>query len=77
MKTVSNSLGLVETGPENSGDLDTEDTFRSMGFPIDKSLELGKNEEGIIFKKRIYKGKKTYVATFDTNYLQKNVIKKT
>ena len=43
-----------------------------MGFPIDKSLEVGKNEEEPVFKKGIYKGKKiSCVAKFDTNYLKK------
>ena len=43
-----------------------------MGFSSDKYLELGKNEEGLVFKKGIYKGKKiSYVVKFDTNYLRK------
>ena len=62
-------LGDVETGPETE---DTEDTLRAMGFPIDKSLELYKNEEGLVFKKRIYRGENiSYVATFDTSFLKK------
>ena len=65
-------LRNVETGPENSGDSDTEDTLRAMGFPIDKSLEVGKNEEGLVFRKEIYRGKKiSYIAKFDTNYRKK------
>ena len=58
VKTVSKSLGLVETGPEDSRDSGTENTLSAMGFPIDKSLELGKNEKEVIFRKGIYKGKK-------------------
>ena len=41
-----------------------------MGFPI-KSLEVGKNEEELVLRKEIYRGKKIlYVAKFDTNYLK-------
>ena len=58
VKKVSKSLGLVETGPKNSGDSDTEDTLMALGFPIDKSLEIGKNEEEPVLKKGIYRGKK-------------------
>ena len=58
MKKVSKSLGDVETGPGESEDSDTEDTLRAMGFLINKSLELGKNGEGLVFRKGIYRGKK-------------------
>ena len=72
VKKVSKFLGDVETGPEDSGDSKTKDSLRAKGFPIDKSLELGKIEEGLVFKKGIYRGKKiSYVATFDNNYLRK------
>ena len=72
VKKVSKFLGDVETGSEDSGDSETKDSLRAMGFPIDKSLELGKIEEGLVFKKGIYRGKKiSYVATFDNNYLEK------
>ena len=58
--------------PEDSGNSDTEDTIRAMGFPIDKSLEVGKNEKELVLRKGIYRGKKVlYVANFDTNYLKK------
>ena len=50
-KKASKSLGDVETIPEELADSDTEETARAMGFPIEKFLELGKNEEGIVFKK--------------------------
>ena len=44
-----------------------------MGFPIDKSLTVGKNKEHPVLKIEIYKSKKiSYVATFDTMYLEKN-----
>ena len=72
MKKVSKFLGDVETCPQDSEDSGTEDTLRVMGFPIDKSLEVGKNEEGLVFKKGIYRGKKiSYVAKFGTNFLKK------
>ena len=58
VKKVSKSLGLVETGPKNSGDSDTKDTLMALGFPIDKSLEIGKKEEEPVLKKGIYRGKK-------------------
>ena len=49
-----------------------EDTLRALGFPIDKSLEVGKNEEELVLRKGIYRGKKIlYVAKFDINYLKK------
>ena len=58
--------------PKDPGDSDTEDALRAMGFPIEKSLEVGKNEEEPVLKKGIYRGKKlSYVAKFDTNYLKK------
>ena len=38
--------------PEDLGDLDVEDTLRTMGFPIDKSLEVSKEEEEPVHKKR-------------------------
>ena len=63
---------LVKADPEDSGDSDTEDTLRAMGFPIDKFLEVGKNEEEPVLKKGIYRGKQiSYVAKLDTNYLKK------
>ena len=72
MKKLSKSLGLVETGPENSGDPETKDILSTTFFPIDKSLEVGKNEEEPVLKKGIYRAKKiSYVAKFDTNYLKK------
>ena len=41
-----------------------------MDFPIDNSLEVGKNEEEPVLKKEIYRGeKRSYLAKFDTNYL--------
>ena len=51
----------VETGPEDSEDSDTEDTLGVMGFPIDKSLEVGKNEEGLVFEKGLTKAKKCHM----------------
>ena len=46
--------------------------LRVMGFPIDKSLEVGKNEEELVPRKGIYRDKKiSYVAKFDANYLTK------
>ena len=70
VKKASKSPKLVKAGPKDSGDSYTEDTLRAMGFSIDKSLEVGKNEEGN--EKGIYRGKKiSYVAKFDTNYLKK------
>ena len=43
-----------------------------MGFPIDESLEVGKNNEEPVLKKGIHRGKKiSYVTKFDTNYLRK------
>ena len=36
---------------------DTEDNLRALAFPIGKSLEVGKNEEKLILRKRIYRGK--------------------
>ena len=49
MKKVPKSPGLAETDPENLGESDTEDTLRTMGFPIDKSLEVGKEEKKPVF----------------------------
>ena len=57
VKKAPKSLELVETDPEDSGDSDTEDILRAMGFPIDKSLEVVKNEEEPVLKKGIYRGK--------------------
>ena len=72
VKKVSKFLGDVETGPEDSGDSETKDSLRATGFSIDKSLELVKIEEGLVFNKGIYRGKKiSYVATFGNNYLRK------
>ena len=51
VKKVSKSLGLVETSPDNSGDSGTENNLKDMGFPIDNSLEVGKNEEEQVLKK--------------------------
>ena len=63
VKKAPDSPGLVETDRENSGDSDTEDTLRATGFPVDKSLEVGKNEEEPIFKRGINRSKKiSYVA---------------
>ena len=51
---------------EDLGDLDVADSQRAMGFSIDRSLEVGKEEEPVL-KKGIYKGQKIlYVAKFDT-----------
>ena len=62
----------VETGPEDSEDSGTKDNLRAMGFPIDKSLELDKNEERLVLRKGIYRVENIlYVATFDTGYLKK------
>ena len=51
----------VETGPEDSGDSDTEDTLRATGIPIDKSLEVDKNGEGLFFKKEFTEAKKYHM----------------
>ena len=42
---VKKSPGLAETDPEKSGDSNTEDTLRGKVFPLDMSLEVGKNEK--------------------------------
>ena len=61
---------FVDTGPGK--DDNTEDTLKAMGFPIDKSFEIGKNKEELVLRRGIYRGKKiSYVAKFDTNYLRK------
>ena len=64
MKKAPKSPEPVKADPEDTGDSDTNDTLRTMGFLTNKSLEVG--------KKGIYRGKKiSYVAKFDTNYLKK------
>ena len=71
-KTVPKFSWLVEIDPENSRDSDTEDTLRAMGNPIDKSLEVGKNEEEPVLKKGIYRSENiSHVVKFDINYLKK------
>ena len=66
VKKVSKSLGDVETGPEDSGDSDSKHTLGPWIFL------LINREEGLVFKKEIYRGEKIlYVATFDTGYLKK------
>ena len=41
-----------------------------MGFPIDNSLEVSKNNEESVLKKGIYEAKEiSYIGKFDTNYL--------
>ena len=56
----------------DSGDSEIEDTLKAMGFPIDRSLEVCKEEE-IVFKKGLYKFQKiSYVAKRDTTYFKKN-----
>ena len=72
VKKVSKSQGDVETGPRESEDSDTEDTLRAMGFLNDKSLELGKNGEGLVFKKGIYRGKKYHML----QHLIRTILKK-
>ena len=62
LKKVSKFLGLAETSPESSGDPDTEDNPRAMGFPIDKSLEVGKNEEESVHKKRDLQRQKNIIC---------------
>ena len=42
VKKAAKSLGLVETDSEDS---DTEGTLKVIGFPVNKSLKVGKNEE--------------------------------
>ena len=72
IKKASKFPELAKAEPEDAGDSDIENTLRAMGFPIDKSLEVGKNKEEPVLKKGIYRGKKiSYVAKFDTKYLQK------
>ena len=57
---------------EGSGDTDVQYTTTSMGFSIDKSLEVGKEEKEQVLKKGIQKGQKvSYVTKFDTGYLKK------
>ena len=58
MKKAPKSPGLVETDPEDS---DTEDTLKTIGFPVNKFLEVGKNEEKPALKKGIYRGKKYHM----------------
>ena len=62
VKKLSKSLGLVKTGSENSGDPETEDTLRTTFFPIDKSFEVGKNEEEPVLNKGIYRAKKNIIC---------------
>ena len=51
---------------EDLGDLDVADSQRAMGFSIDRSLEVDKEEEPVL-KKGIYKGQKIlYVAKLFT-----------
>ena len=55
----------------DSGDSEIEDTLKAMGFPIDRSLEVCKEEE-IVFKKGLYKFQKiSYVAKRDATYFKK------
>ena len=73
LKMHQNSKSLWKTDPEDSGDSGLEDTLRVMDLPINKFLEVGKEEEEPVFKTEICKGQKIlYVAEFDTSYL-KNV----
>ena len=51
------SPGPVRMESDVSGNSDTEDNLRALVFPIDKSLEVGKNEEKLVLRKRIYRGK--------------------
>ena len=60
VKKVSKFLGLAETSSESSGDPDTKDNPRAMGFPINKSLEAGKNEEEPVHKKKGFAEVKKY-----------------
>ena len=50
VKNVPKSLGLVKADSKESEDSDTENTLRAMSFPINKSLEVGKNEEEPVLK---------------------------
>ena len=56
MKKAPKSPGIVETDPESTGDSEMEDTLRAISFPIDKSLDVGKNEEEPVLKKGTYTG---------------------
>ena len=57
---------------EGSGVTDVQDTTTTMGFSIDKSLEVGKEEKEQVLKKGIQKGQKVSCVTkFDTGYLKK------
>ena len=51
------SPGPVRMESDVSENSDTEDNLRALAFPIDKSLEVSKNEEKLVLRKRIYRGK--------------------
>ena len=54
-KKPSNFSEFLKKDSEDSGDSDFEDALRVMGFSMDKSLEMGKEEDSVLTK-GIFKG---------------------